>query len=144
MSLLYGAKKEEMMAELRARIMGEKVLNSTRFVNAERLPPTEDALKYHSYRCYHQILKWMGIDLKGEEWGWYIRDGMFYPKTMDNRCAPDKLLEIVHCNCKTDCSSMRCSCRNNGLRCTYVCGSCQTDGCCNVAVVEESVDNESE
>ena len=107
-------------------------------MNTKRLPPTKDALRYHSFRCYHQILKWMAVDLRGEEWGWYVQDETFYPKTMDNKCAPDKLLQITHCKCKTGCSSMHCSCRKNGLLCTYICGTCQTDGCCNVGVVEES------
>ena len=86
--------------------------------------------------------KWMEIERNGENWGWYVRDRMFYPKTMDSKCAPDKLLQIVHCKCKTDCSSKRCSCRRNGLHCTYVCGSCQTDGCCNVGTVVETVEND--
>ena len=55
--LLYRAKLGEIMATLRSRILNEKVLNSTTFVNPERLPPTKDSLKYHSYRCYFQILK---------------------------------------------------------------------------------------
>ena len=117
---LYGARKGEIMANLRARTMSEKVLNSTTFVKPERLPPTEDALKYHSLRCYLQILKWMGIEVKGEGWGWFVYEGMLYPKTMDSKCAPDKLLEIVHCNCKSGCTTMRCSCKKNGLKCTYV------------------------
>ena len=76
----------------------------------------------------------MAVDLRGEKWGWYAQDETFYPKTMDNKCAPDKLLQTTYCKCKTGCSSMHCSC----LLCTYICGTCQTDGCCNVGVVEES------
>ena len=64
---------------------------------------------------------------------------VLYPKTMDRKCAPDKLLEVIHCNCKTGCTTMRCSCKKNGLVCTYVCGPCQIDGCCNVNSIQESV-----
>ena len=59
------------MASLRYRIMTEKVLNSTTFVNPERLPPTENSLKFHSYWCYYQILKWKGVEktTKPDYWG---------------------------------------------------------------------------
>ena len=136
---LYGARTGEVMANLRARMMAEKVLNSSTFVNPERLPPTEDALRYHSFRTYLQVLNWMGVEVTAEGWGWFVHDEKFYPKTMDNKCAPDKLLEIIHCNCKTGCSTMRCSCKKNGLACTYVCGPCQLDGCCNVNNIQENV-----
>ena len=125
---------------LRSRMLKEKVLTSTTFVNPERFVNTEDALKYHSFRCYHQIMKWMGIKTTPEEWGWYSFDNILYPKIMDKKCAPDSLLKIIHCNCKSDCTTKRCSCRKNGLRCTYVCRPCQTDGCCNADVVEDPED----
>ena len=55
---------------------------------------------------------------------------------MDIQCAPESLLQIVHCNCQTDCSSMRCVCKKNGLRYTYIRGSCQVEGyCCNIDVI---------
>ena len=67
----------------------------------------------------------------------------YYPKTTDNKCAPEILLNIIHCKCKTDCSTMHCSCRQNHLRCTYVCGTCQVDGCCNVDIVQSIPDEDS-
>ena len=60
---LYGGRNGESIAELRGRLMSEKVLKSSVFVSPERLPPTEGALKYHSYRTYHQIMTWMGKDI---------------------------------------------------------------------------------
>ena len=86
---LYGARKCELMANLRARMMAEKVLNSATFVNPERLPPTEDALKYHSFRCYLQILNWISMELTRENWGWFAYKGKFYPKIMDNNVKVD-------------------------------------------------------
>ena len=80
---------------------------------------------------------------KHDDWGWYIFDGKYYPKTTENRCAPYMLLNIIHCNCKNDCSTMRCSCKKNNLRCTYICGSCQVEVCCNVDTVQEMPDDDA-
>ena len=56
---LYGAKQDEIMATLRNRILTEKVLNSTTFVNPERLPLAKDSLEYHSYRCYYSYYNYL-------------------------------------------------------------------------------------
>ena len=100
--VLYKARQEESMASLRYRIMTEKVLNSTTFVNPERLPPTENSLKFHSYRCHYQILKWKGVEktTKPDYWGWYISDAKYFLKTSDNAPAPESLLKIIHCDCE--------------------------------------------
>ena len=130
--LLYNAKKGEDIADLRYRVLTEKILSSTTFVGPERLPPTEASVKYHSYRSYYQILKWKGKqkDTSPDLWGWYESGDKYYPKVMDTKYAPETLLKIIHCGCETDCSSMRCGCKKNGMRCTYVCGSCQEEGSC--------------
>ena len=37
--------------------------------------------------------------------------------------APDEILELVSCTCaKTKCSTQACVCKNNGLKCTDLCG----------------------
>ena len=47
--------------------------------------------------------------------------------------APEEILKIIRCNCKTECGNRRCSCRKADLPCTAACGPCQVDGCDNVA-----------
>ena len=37
--------------------------------------------------------------------------------------APDALLRVIRCNCSTDCSSLRCSCRRNNR--SAACGQCK-------------------
>jgi hypothetical protein len=32
---------------------------------------------------------------------------------------------VIRCNCQTDCSTMRCSCKKHGLRCSIACGNCR-------------------
>ena len=39
----------------------EMVTSSKKGIQPERLPPTEDAIKYHSFRVYLQVLQWMGV-----------------------------------------------------------------------------------
>ena len=41
---------------------------------------------------------------------------------------PDELLKIIRCNCHTDCSSMRCTCRKHLVKCSPACGN---SGCTN-------------
>ena len=45
-------------------------MNSKIFVEPKHFPPTEAALKFHSYRSYFQVMKWMSVnDMNPEEWG---------------------------------------------------------------------------
>jgi hypothetical protein len=52
------ARKSEIVQMLTSRIFKEKVGSSQCFVKPELLPPTDSAIKYHSFRCYCQILLW--------------------------------------------------------------------------------------
>lgn len=54
-----------------------------------------------------------------------------FPLYTDAAAAPEDLLHVVKCNCKTDCATSRCSCRRHGLFCTGGCGECRGDGCMN-------------
>lgn len=51
--------------------------------------------------------------------------------------APAALLQIVRCNCQTDCSSRRFKCRSNGLECSPSCGQCKGTGCTNSGTLSE-------
>ena len=51
------------------------------------------------------------------KWGWKLQNGQLVAITTDMPAAPDGLLRVVRCNCKTDCSTARCSCRKHGLQC---------------------------
>ena len=52
-----------------------------------------------------------------QDWGWKESDGALIPVTTDLAPAPNERLQIVRCNCQTDCSTLRCSCRKHGLNC---------------------------
>ena len=45
--------------------------------------------------------------------------------------APKSLLNVVRCNCRDGCDTLRCSCRKVGLGCSTDCGECR-DMCANM------------
>ena len=62
--------------------------------------------------------------------------------------APEWLLKVVRCNCKTtsqkQCSTKICSCRRNGLHCVPACGQCHGEGCGNAPEPPPDSDDENE
>jgi hypothetical protein len=67
--------------------------------------------------------------------GW-ILDGEYKIVWMTLPPAPDSLLEIVKCTCKTGCNTQRCSCLKAQLKCGDLC-SCET--CTNIVAVDEDI-----
>ena len=132
---LYGGKPSDSLDLLRLVSYDQKVArNKTKGVQAKDLPPTSASAKYHSLRVFFQIQEWAtlgGIDLNPNNWGWQLCDGMFIPIMTDLPPAPDYLLRIITCSCKTNCSSRRCTCRKHGLTCTSACGECRGLSCLN-------------
>ena len=129
----YKAKQGEMLNGARQRLLSSKVLKAKTFVKPERLSPTKTALRYHSFRCYYQILEWKNAhhNLTTEDWGWMKVDNKLIPKTTHKNAAPESLLKNIGCICSGDCSTMRCGCRRGGYKCSSVCGKCQLTECCN-------------
>ena len=46
---------------------------------------------------------------------------IFEPVMIENPPAPDSILELISCGCKTGCQTDRCHCRKNELLCTEMC-----------------------
>ena len=112
-------------------------------IRPQTLPPTSAAARYHSMRVYIQVQQWMGICyLKETEWV----DGEGWKSTHDDRptALTEDLLRIIRCNCTTDCSTARCSCRKHNLECSPACGQCRGVGCCNSSVADSSEDDDDD
>ena len=62
--------------------------------------------------------------------------------TTDLLPAPDDLLRIIRCNCKSDCGTMRCTCKKNGI--AFVCGNCKWSGCMNSTTKEDVSDDDAD
>ena len=90
----------------------------------EKLPPSERAGYFHVVRVHLQAVEWKTLScrtLLPANWGWKQDSDHFVPITTDLPVAPDEILNVVRCGCKTACSSALCSCRKNGLKCMSAC-----------------------
>ena len=122
---------------LRKQILAKKITPSKSFVEPKHLPPTKHSLKYHSYRAY-----WLNIPgIKAEDWCWKTVNNSLAPITTDHNAAPYKLFAITRCKCKIDCSTLRCSCKKNGLKCSHFCGTYQLNECSNM---DNRIEDESD
>lgn len=121
---LFGAKKStcKTLAELRW-------FHFQRYQHeADKLPPTFDALKYKIFRSHfiamvlkrsHQPLQSLPIP---DDYGWETEQGSFSPIMTRNLPAPVALIEMSSCSCQTGCKTNRCGCKKkNNLTCTDLC-----------------------
>lgn len=96
---------------------------------SDKLPPTLGALRQHVLRVHIQARVWgqASIALQDPQLdplqnGYHKEfDGQLKPTMTDTLPAPKAVIEMVRCQCKTDCSSARCSCRTKNLSCTDLC-----------------------
>ena len=131
---LYGAKDgETSLDNLRYILYMRKMSKQSCNFRLQCLPLTSAAAKYHSYRAYFAIQEMLENpeDLVPTDWGWALQDGILCPVYTDREVAPDAVLNIVSCGCKTNCGK-RCSCRKAGLYCTAMCSSCHGQTCLNI------------
>jgi hypothetical protein len=130
---LYNGKPEEGLDSLRHKRLCEKVATSTSHVQTQSLPPTAAAAKYHSLRVYHQVQQWKGTadELLPPYWGWKESDGGIITVLTDLPPAPPDLLQIIGCSCRTDCSSLKCTCKKHGIECSVACSNCKGSGFAN-------------
>lgn len=131
--LLYKGDSGDDLDSLRYKRFQEKVMKSYKSVDANDLPPTTASAKFHSLRVYYQVQEWRGETghLDPEEWGWEIINHQLMPVKTDMPPAPKDLLRMFRCNCKTGCSSRRCTCKKHGFECTPACGECKGLSCSN-------------
>lgn len=129
---LYRGCTGESLNQIRLRTFTEKASKSMLQVKPEVLPPTQDACHFHSLRVYHQVQQWMGNNMNPCNWGWEILHGGLQPVKMSQAPAPEHLLKYVKCSCsKSQCSTLQCSCKKQGMLCTSACTDCRGVSCCN-------------
>ena len=141
---LYKGKPDDSLNSLRYKRFCEKVAVKSSKILPQTLPPTSAAARYHSRRVYLQVQQWKGNNsLQPVDWGWKTYNDNLVPIMTDLPPAPQDLLNVIRCNCSTDCSSARCTCRKNNLGCTPACGQCRGTGCSN-SVQEDDSDEDEE
>ncbi len=70
-------------------------------------------------RCQATVMQQQPLDPL--QFGYYMdTDGQLLPLTTKVLPAPQAIIELVRCQCRTNCSTQRCSCRRNNLPCLRV------------------------
>lgn len=128
---LFGAQPCEGLDILRFRKCVTKTSRVEKQVQVCSLPPTYAAAIYHIYRVYHQVQQWIGNNLEPKHWGWKLENGILVPTKTHLPPAPEELLNIIRCNCKSSCESKRCNCKRHGIVCSMSCGECRGTSCSN-------------
>lgn len=85
----------------------------------------------------------MGNSKDPLNWGWCIKDRKMLPIYTHKAPAPENMLKIIKCGCKTDCNNQRCTCQKYNLKCSSMCGECRGMYCLNRQNLVEAV-NESD
>lgn len=82
---------------------------------------------------FFQVHEWMDEEecKDPKDWGWVEVQNQLRPLMTDLPAAPQALLKVVRCNCKTDCNTMTCICKKHGLECSMVCADCKGLNCIN-------------
>ena len=145
MVCLYKGNPGQSINDLRLQRFAAKTSSSMVPVQSSSLPPTSAANKFHSLHVFQQIQEWKGGDhhVNPQEWGWKTSEGKFIPIMTDLQPAPQKLLEIIQCNCRSGCNTMRCSCRKHGMVCSMACSDCRGI-CANMGNTSEDMESESD
>ena len=143
LSLLYSGKTDNKINHLRYTMYMNMIATRSRLLRPERLPPTENAARFHILRVHLQVMQWkslMTTNIKPEDWGWKIVDGRYKPVDTDLDAAPSDLLKVIKCSCKMEagrpCTSQLCTCFKHGLPCLPACKHCYGELCGNAHITE--------
>ena len=71
-------------------------------------------------------------------------DAGLIPVKTDLPPASQELLQVIRCSCKTDCSSLRCTCKKHDIECSFACINCKGSECANSFQVECDDDEDDE
>lgn len=129
-SLYTASKRTSTTDELRYLMFCQKKQKN------EMLPPTSDCLLQHLKRSNYQAFVWRHAleamqDLESPEGHGWLRDGeLLVPLLITKAPAPESLLELTTCKCKTSACLRNCSCNNTGLACTEGCYCTADDEAC--------------
>jgi len=134
MMMLYNVKQFKSLNKARyfrlKQMIAHKSLSST--TKLSTLPPTSSSAKMHSFRVFLQVQSWYGNDLDPLHFGWELRAGNLFPIGSDRSAAPERLLNIIYCNCVAGCKqNSACRCRKANEACTAMCGHCVGLTCTN-------------
>ena len=126
----------EDLEEFTCKLYGDtsKDINAARYksfcatTSEKSLPPCKDALLQHIKRCayqaaiHHRSLQQSINAPSPDSYGWSVKDGVVNVIWKTKDAAPESLLKVVKCGCKTTrCIKGGCSCLVNKLPCIDLC-----------------------
>uniref|UniRef100_A0A8D9A105 Uncharacterized protein n=1 Tax=Cacopsylla melanoneura TaxID=428564 RepID=A0A8D9A105_9HEMI len=117
--VLYGGGEDDSVHALRYLTFVRSAASAK--VHLARLPPTEEAAAQHSYRTFHQVQKWLGVNLEPTNWGWKSSHQGLIPVMSTKEPAPLTLLKFLSCSCKKGCTGRNCTCQRAGLKRSALC-----------------------
>jgi hypothetical protein len=134
--IIYEGAESDTLNKLRYQTYMNLTATSTHLLRPERLPPTNNAAHFHCLRAHLQTVIWQSLStntlLNPTDWGWQIHEGRLVPIATDIDAAPEDLLKVVRCKCRSDTRSpSSCSCRKVGLPCVASCKNCAGVECEN-------------
>ena len=94
----------------------------------ESLHPTSTASKHHLYRVYHTVQQSEGSKLPPIYFSWMAHNNQLVPVMTEKPVAPDNLLKLNSCACKSGCRK-NCGCRKLNISCTAMCTACNRQFC---------------
>ena len=124
---LYNGKEKDNPNTLHFQRFCEKSSSSSSMVEVNTFLPTTSAAENHSKHVFLQVQEWLGKadQFDPEEWGWICKNGKLFPATVSLPPAPESLLTVIRCPCKTNCESRRHNCSKHSLECSIACGKCR-------------------
>ncbi|XP_065649422.1 uncharacterized protein LOC136078186 [Hydra vulgaris] len=139
---LYGASKEDVVNKARYYLF--KMGKSTE----EILPPNYDSFILHIKRANYDAyirknaLKGILNVSSPDGYGWSLNGDQVNLVWTTIPPAPDSLLEFVHCSCKLNCVTNRCSYKQNGITCIDLCAC--GEACENTSFDERLYDDDDD
>lgn len=136
----YGSRRSQNLNSFRYVKYNQVIARQKLCSNFElaSLPPTTEAAQLHLKRVYLQVQSWLGNNLDPREWGWVEKDGYLDPQRNSKDIAPDFIIKLLFCGCKSVCSKT-CTCKKVGMKCSSSCTICigqYCDNATNVSFVE--------
>uniref|UniRef100_UPI00358E3900 uncharacterized protein n=1 Tax=Myxine glutinosa TaxID=7769 RepID=UPI00358E3900 len=131
--LMFRGNPSKDLGDLRFDIFSKRAAAGS--IKPEKLPPTTEAAAQHSLRAYLQTRDWLLLQtppLDVLDYGWKLGDQGYAPVPTTDPIAPDYLLKFVCCNCEGECSTLRCCCKKQGVKCISACGNCHGNSCQNI------------
>ena len=118
---VYSANGPQTLPQLRWELFRSKNMES------EMLPPTRATLLPHIQRANFVCMVNKAYVITHpqlpslEDSGWVLEDGAIFPLRCLALPAPQAVLELIKCGCKSSACARNCSCAKNNLPCTPLC-----------------------